>query len=140
MSQHGLAYSGVPPDRIAEAEREAWYTSDATIETFATDPATASHSADPASGGDPGGMDYARYTTDLVVDPRMRENHRKWIEELGPWAGGLRSIDTMDEAMEATTAFTGLQRPQGVAVHNPTQVTELGPEIFASNHKFRFNG
>jgi len=140
MSQRGLAQSGVDPDRIADAEREAWYAADANVEKFATDPSAANQSADPVIAGDVGGLDYTRYTTDLIVDPRMRENHRKWVEEMGPWSGALRNVDNLDEALEASTNFVGLQRPQAVPVYNPTQVTELGPDIFAGNHKFRFNG
>ena len=140
LSQRGLSQSGVDRDRIADAEREAWYAADADVEKFATDPAAASHTADSVIGGDSGGLDYVRYTTDMIVDPRMQENHRKWVEEMGPWSGALRNVDNLDEALESSTHFTGLQRPQAVPVYNPTQVTELGPEIFAGNHKFRFNG
>jgi hypothetical protein len=142
MSQRGLAQSGVDRDRIADAEREAWYSSGADVETFATDPSSGNYSADPSSSGDPSGMDYARYTTDSIVDPRMRENHRKWVEEMGPWSGSLRpnDVDDMNEALEASTHFSGLRRPQQVPVDNPTQVTELGPEHYSGNGKFRFNG
>lgn len=141
LSQRGLAQSGVDPDRIAEAEREAWYASDASTDAFASDPAMASGRADDATfGGAAEGMDYSRYTTDQVVDPRMRENHRKWVEEMGPWSGSTRNIDNLDEAMEASSHFLGLRRPQMVPVDNPTQVTELGPEHYAGNAKFNFRG
>jgi len=92
------------------------------------------------AGNGSGGMDYNTYIADLVVDPRTRDNHHRWVEEMRPWSGTAAMVDDMDEAMEATTHFTGLRRPQPIAIHNPLQLTERDTSTFISNARFNFKG
>jgi hypothetical protein len=135
----------IKPDRIAEAEREAWYAAaeaeaDATGGYFDAEGAT-TPSAETFQGSAPrASMDYQGYITDLIVDPRTRENHSQWVEEMKPWSGTAMTVDNLDEAMEATTDFIGLRRPQMVAQFNPLQLTERDTYTFASNNKFNFRG
>jgi hypothetical protein len=130
------------PEQIAEAEREQWYaateanrsgsfntelTQDAQTDTMQY------HSAQPA-------IDYSGYITDLVVDPRTKDNHSRWVEEMKPWSGTAMMVDDLDEALEATTHFIGLRRPQAIVQYNPLQLTERDSYTFASNPKFNFKG
>jgi hypothetical protein len=56
-----------------------------------------------------------------------------------PWAGGAsRTIDSLDEAIEASTPFRGLRRPQAVAQYNPVFITESNPNTLIGNRKFNF--
>jgi hypothetical protein len=152
---HGLdryhrSGASIKPEMIAAAERDAWFTPDTPEEGGASegfDPgdtgmmATSATTADPSRSSDPKpSMDYGGYIADLIVDPRTRDNHAKWVEEMGPWSGGPMIVDNMDEAMEATTHFVGLRRPQPVAQYNPLQLTERDTMTFISNNKFNFRG
>jgi hypothetical protein len=142
---HGLdayhrAGAHLKPEDIAEAERGQWYaateadhsgqfntelTQDTTSDTMQY------HSASPAG-------DYGSYITDLIVDPRTKDNHRRWVEEMKPWSGAPMKVDDLD--VEPTIDFIGLRRPQAVVVYNPTSLTEIGPEDLISNAKFNFRG
>ena len=128
------------PEDIANAEREQWYgeTSRAGIQTY-----------DPSAGADIAGdavqyhtaapaMDYGTFITDLVIDPRTKENHAKWVSEMQPWSGTAMMVDDLDEAQEATTDFIGLRRPQPVAVYNPVSLTERDTMTFIGNKRFNF--
>jgi hypothetical protein len=137
---HAGAY--MTPEQISEAEREQWYSaSDAdnsgTFNTELTQDAQTDtmqyHSSEPA-------IDYNSQIVDLVVDPRTRENHNRWVEEMKPWSGTAMTVDDMDEAMEATVDFIGLQRPLGCAQYNPFQVTERDPYTFSANRVVNFRG
>jgi hypothetical protein len=122
-----------PPPRnheaAHEAERAAWLASGGD------------GAFDSASGAPPGGEYSEVVARDLVVDERMRENHRRWVAEMKPWSGTSTTVDDLNEALEASTHFVGLRRPQGgVPVENPLQLTEQGPETFARNARFNFRG
>lgn len=115
------------PDAIAAAEREAWFEEGADSDPQA-----------PAPGHD---HDFAAYTLGLVADARMLENQKRWVEEMKPWAGTARRVDDMAEALEASTHFLGLRRPQAVAVPGyGLQVTEQDSATFAANPAFNFRG
>jgi hypothetical protein len=89
--------------------------------------------------GSIGDMDFNSYITDQVADPKVRENHKKWVNEIKPWAGtAARTNDDMSEAMEASVHFVGLRRPQAVKQYNPHQVTEVDESTFTGNKKFNF--
>lgn len=89
--------------------------------------------------GSIGDMDFNSYITDQVADPKVRENHKKWVNEIKPWAGtATRTNDDMREAMEASVHFVGLRRPQAVKQYNPHQVTEVDESTFTGNKKFNF--
>jgi hypothetical protein len=93
-----------------------------------------------AIAADAEGPDYSGYLTDLVTDPRTRETHQQWVEEMKPWSGTAITIDDMDEAMEASTDFIGLRRPQAAPQYNPYFVTEKDPNTFGKNPRFAFQG
>jgi len=155
-----LAYGGVPPweipgmlDRyhqsgaeikpedITAAEQNAW-TSSLTSDSIAeyntehafdsSQDATGYHQKSPVA--------YDDLITESVLDPRSVENHKKWAESMMPWSGTSTSPDTLDEALEATTSFIGLRRPQPIAQYNALQVTERDTYTFLGNHKFNFQG
>jgi hypothetical protein len=128
------------PEAVAEAERELW---NAALEadnagSFNSEVAQ-DVSADTMqyhSAAPPG--DYDSYITDLVVDPRTRDNHRKWVEEMKPWSGTAMTVDDLD--LEPTVDFIGLRRPQAVAQYNPLQLTEIDSGDLISNPRFNFRG
>ncbi len=134
--------ASIRPEELAQAEREAWYNAVSADRTgsfnteLAHDPqsdAMQYHTAQPA-------LDYDSFITDLVVDPRTRENHRRWVEEMQPWSGTAMMVDDMEEAMEASTDFIGLRRPQSVVQYNPLQLTERDASTFVHNPRFNFRG
>ena len=129
-------------EQISEAERGQWLAATEANSTGAFNTELAQdtqtdtmqyHSAQPS-------MDYGGYITDLIADPRTRENHARFAADMKPFSGGALKVDDLDEAMEASTHFHGLRRPQAVVQHNPHQVTEIGSSILASNAKFNFKG
>jgi hypothetical protein len=85
-------------------------------------------------------VEYNEMITNTVLGARARENHAMWAESMIPWAGVSTSPDTLDEALEATTNFIGLRRPQPIAQYNALQVTERDTMTFLGNHKFNFQG
>ena len=143
MRQQGMRQpEELRPEQIAEAEREQWLAATEADHTGSYDPELSQdmqsdtmqyHTAQPS-------IDYSGYITDLVADPRTRENHQRWAEEMKPWSGTAMTVDNMDEAMEASTDFIGLRRPQSIGQNNPLQLTERDGNTFSSNAKFNFKG
>jgi hypothetical protein len=85
-------------------------------------------------------IDYGSMITDLVVDPRTRDNHRQWVNEMKGWAG-TSTIKIDDLQDEDYLPFTGLRRPQaGVGQYNPMQITQVDDGMLARNAKFNFKG
>jgi hypothetical protein len=134
--------ASIRPEELAQAEREAWYDAVSADRTgafnteLAHDPQSdvlQYHTAQPA-------LDYDSFITDLVLDPRARENQRRWVEEMQPWSGTAMMVDDMEEAMEASTDFIGLRRPQAIVQYNPLQLTERDANTFVHNPKFNFRG
>jgi len=128
------------PEQIAEAEREQWFAATETDNSgsfnteLAQDPTSDTmqyHTPSPA-------LDYDSFITDLVVDPRTRDNHRRWVEEMKPWSGTAMKVDDLD--MENYIDFQGLRRPQAVVQYNPLQLTEIDTYDLAKNKKFNFRG
>jgi hypothetical protein len=148
---HGLdryhqSGASVTPDMIAEAERDEWYA--ATPADNAGQMNT-DLIQDPGSSSDPqregfhcanNNLDYGAYVTDLIVDPRTKDNHRRWVEEMQPWSGTAMTVDDLEEAQEADLDFIGLRRPQPVAQYNPMQLTEVTTMNLIGNKKFNFQG
>lgn len=137
--------ANLKPEDISKAERTAWFMSGELGHTSfdneqVFDPAAAITTWHATKEGMNGGMDYGSYITDLISDPRTRENHGRWVDEMKPWSGTSQKVDTLDEAMEATLNFQGLRRPQPVAQYNPMMLTEVDADILAVNKKFNFQG
>lgn len=130
------------PEDLMAAERTAWAVtmeremsapfntekmtdiSSDTMQAFETSPA----------------IDYQTMITDIVVDPRTRENHRQWIDEMTGWSGTTTmKVDILEP--ELYLNWTGLRMPQaGVGQYNPLQLTEVDDTDLAKNRDFRFQG
>lgn len=130
----------ITPENVAEAEREQWFSAlDADqAGQFNTELGREGftdtmqyHQAAPA-------IDYGSYITDLVVDPRTRDNHNRWVEEMKPWSGVAMKVDSLD--MENYVDFQGLRRPQAVVQYNPLQLTEIDTFDLSVNRPFNFMG
>lgn len=142
LSAYNRAGAYLTPELLNNAERAQWFSATARDNsgTFNTelggDKASDTlqyHQSEP-------GLDYNSYVTDMVLDPRTRLNHQHWAREMAPYSGTAMMVDDMDEALEATTSFTGLRRPQAVAQDNPWQLTERDANTFIGNTKFNFRG
>jgi hypothetical protein len=140
LDRYHRAGAHIKPEDIAEVERDKWYAGlDACgtgqFNTEAVHDASADtmqyHCASPA-------IDYGSFITDLVSDPRTRDNHRRWVEEMKPWSGTAMKVDDLD--VEPTIDFIGLRRPQAVVQYNPLQLTEIDTYDLASNKRFDFQG
>ena len=82
--------------------------------------------------------DYGSYVTNLIVDPRTQDNHSKWVDEMKPWSGTARKVDTLE--VENYVDFRGLRRPQAVVQHNPMMLTEVDSHDLSKHNKFNFQG
>jgi len=130
----------IKPELIAEAERQDWYSATDADSVGAFNPESGRegftdvmqpHTPEPK-------MDYDGYVTDLIADPRMRDNQRRWVEEMKPWSGTPRAVDKLE--MDVYVPFVGLQRPQAVVQYNPMMLTEIDSGDLAVNKPFRFTG
>jgi hypothetical protein len=138
LDRYHRAGANLTPEMVAEAEREQWFAANGGREGFNPEP-----SDDPgadmmqyhAAAPD---IDYNTYVTDLIADPRLRENQRRWVEEMKPWAGTAMTVDNLD--LEPYVDFTGLRRPQAVVQFNPLQLTEVDASDLSVNAPFRFKG
>jgi hypothetical protein len=84
--------------------------------------------------------DYSKYLDSLVIDDRTMQNHLKWANEMAPWSGTARGIDTMDEPMANAISFVGLRRPQPISQSSDSLfITEIGAKDLINNPKFNFN-
>ena len=63
-----------------------------------------------------------------------------WCQARLAESGTATTVDTVDEAMEASISFVGLQRPRPVAQHNALQLTEIDYTHLMGNSDFRFTG
>lgn len=141
-SKYFQSASMVKPEDISSSERSMWFAA-AEKDRIApynfekmTDPGTdllQSHETALA-------LDYNSIITDLVVDPRTRENHEMWVNEMKGWSG-TTTMKVDDLEMENYINFTGLARPQaGVTIYNPMMLTEIDNSDLARNKAFHFNG
>ena len=127
----------VKPEQIAAAERSAFYAPTVAAGAGTFNPERAHEGFTDTDDNVPG-IDYDSYITDLVVDPRTRDNHRKWVEEMKPWSGVAMKVDNLE--MDNYVDFIGLRRPQAVVQYNPMQLTEIDTNDLSSNSKFNFRG
>ena len=142
LDRYHRSGASMKPEMIAEAEREQWYAAAGTDQAghfnteLVQDPAKETfqyHTPNQA-------IDYGSYITDLIVDPRTKDNHERWVEEMKPWSGTAMAVDDLEEAQEATVDFIGLRRPQAVVQYNPLQLTERDTYTLSGNAKFNFKG
>ncbi len=135
----GAGHPPLDPEGTAERDRADWLAAGeadgiAGYDTEALDSASDAlryHQTAPA-------INYGKYVSDVALDARTEANHRAWVAEMKPWSGSLRGIDTLDEALEASTNFVGLRRPQSVAQRDPFFITEKDSSTYAKNPKFNF--
>jgi hypothetical protein len=128
------------PQELSAAERAAWFSAAGTDHASSGGEHTTEGFTDTSAHVTPqnDGMNYGDYVTDLVTDPRTRDNHRRWVEEMQPWSGVARKVDTLE--MDNYVDFIGLRRPQAVVQYNPMQLTEIDTSDLAVNPKFNFRG
>lgn len=141
MMAYVRGQSQATPEDIMTAERTAWLAAsegaaagrfDVERMTNMADDTLQCHTSAPA-------MDYVSMVTDLITDPRLQENHGKWVQEMVPFNKTWIKIDDLE--MENYLDFQGLQRPQaGVGVYNPMMLTEIDDSDLARNHRFNFQG
>ena len=85
-------------------------------------------------------VEYNEVLTTTVLGAREQDNHKTWVDSMLPWAGTAATVDTLDEAQEASVNFVGLRRPQPIAQYNALQVTENDTYTYLGNSKFNFLG
>lgn len=99
--EHGRAPASVmTPQRLAAAELTAWGDDSdkpgSGYERFTPQlgaPAPAKHE-----------RNWNELVTDLAIDPRTREQHKQWVNEVGPFSQGSFSVDNLDEAVAVNAA------------------------------------
>ena len=129
----------VTPEDISQAEQEQWLVSHMSGNNDPQNDTLFGNSL-PSSTHIPGG-DYSSYITNLVADPRVMENQKKWSDEMFPWSGTAFSPDDGDEMAANSLSFTGLRRPQAVAQSSAAMfITEIDAPSIINNPKFNFNG
>jgi hypothetical protein len=81
-------------------------------------------------------FDNNAYILDQIVDERILQNHKEWVEEVTPWAGTASMVGASDFNAGDYISFQGLRRPRGVAQVNPWQITEVTEYDLADNKPF----
>jgi hypothetical protein len=140
IDRYHRSSANIKPSDIAAAEREQWYpacTAD-SAGPFNTELAHDCASDTLQAHTPQESMNYGEYVTDLIADPRLRDNQRRWVEEMKPWSGTAMKVDDLD--LGDYVNFTGLRRPQPTAVLNPMQLNWLDPADLATNPAFNFRG
>jgi hypothetical protein len=145
LAAHHQSGAATSPENIAEAERELWFAATESantggFDTFAGQNAASDtmqyHESAP-------GIDYSEYITDLVVDDRTKDNHKKWAKEMQPWSGTTMKVDDMDEALAMSTHRVGIGAfaLRAPVQYNPTQLTEIDGHLNQQHTTpFRFTG
>lgn len=131
--------SYISPERVAEAERNAWapYSATATPHYDVRKGTYAGNDLVQQMGHYQEG-DWAQQLSDLALDPRTREQHNQWVDEVGPFSQTAFSVDNLDEAVamaqprQGITAFRSLAPAQS---SSSLFVTELGPDDHAEHFK-----
>lgn len=133
------------PQDVSKAEQEAWFAASDTsghagnynVEEGFSPGSDLSQYHGPAPS-----MDYdGTYLTDLVISPRMRANHNQWVEEMKPWSGVSKTVDTLEvENYQPRTGITAFRMP-APPQYNPMQLTEVDQNDHLRGGKpFRFQG
>ena len=142
MEAYYRSQAMITPEEMMSAERAMWVqaadqdrTAPYNVERMSepADDTMQAHSTAPA-------LNYQDMITDLVVDPRTRENHGLWVNEMKGWSGTTTmKVDTFEP--ELYLNWQGLRMPQaGVGQYNPMQLTEVDDSMLARNHRFNFQG
>jgi hypothetical protein len=148
IPQLARAKAQATPEELHRAERAAWFSKrDSRRAHFDTERMMGVEGLISQDHETAPEINWQDGLVDLVADRRMRENQAKWNEEMQPFSSTWLKVDTIDEA-----AVHGLGGPGnavglyafsrgGPQVHNPWQLTEVGPDDFsAMRTTFRFNG
>ncbi len=147
MAEYYRRGSHITPEALEEAQRAAWYTSlpqgasrdfDVTKSFYPGDDHMQYHQGGTA-------MDYGEHLTNLALDQRTHENHRRWVEEVLPWSQTSLKVDDLDEAVYMSTrnghGITTFRNDTPAQGPNTLFITEADPYLFAAHSKtFRFSG
>lgn len=128
------------PDDLTQAQRNAWFeiTSNGENSQFNPECPDTQH----MSGSS---LNYQDALVDLVADPRMRQQHSNWSNEVAPKSQTAMRVDDMDEA-SAMSSYNGhglytFRHAAPCQSDNKLFVTEEDPESFAKHTtKFTFGG
>lgn len=98
---HGRAAASVmTPQRLAAAELTAWGDD-------SEQPGSGYERFTPQIGGPAPPKreeNWNELVTNLAIDPRTREQHKQWVNEVGPYSQGSFSPDNLDEAVAVNAA------------------------------------
>lgn len=141
IAAYRRSQADVSPEDIMHAERAAWGVA---AEADHRAPFNTEKMFDQAADtmqhfeGAPA-IDYQTMVQDLVIDPRTRENHNQWVEEMAGWTGTTTmKVDSFEPQLYLN--WQGLRMPQaGVGQYNPLQLTEVDDSMLAVNKPFHFN-
>jgi hypothetical protein len=135
------------PEQLYKAERASWFAARDARKSAGWDPEKGTEIGDQIQhehATEPG-LDWQDSLIDLIADPRLRENQRKWNAEMDPFNSTWLKVDDSDEI---TMYGLGIPR-QGIAyamgsapppVYNPFFLTELDPTLASVVKPFRFQG
>jgi hypothetical protein len=128
------------PTRLAAAEQQAWAPYSSTSGPPAFDMKKGSYSGSDLTqqlgGVDEG--DWSAQIADLAIDKRTKEQHRQWVDEVGPFSQGAFSVDNLDEAVAMSQHRVGMRAFQALTPAQSKctlQVTELDADAHAAQFK-----
>jgi hypothetical protein len=121
----------LPEGKLACAERQAWapHNEGTNVEFDPHKGSYAGHDLTQQLGQYQQG-DWCEQLSNMAIDPRTQENHRKWAHEVAPHSQGAMVVDNMDEAVVMSQARQGIR--DSFAFHTPAQssrthqITEVG--------------
>lgn len=86
------------------------------------------------------GLEYKDWVTAQAVDPQVMKNHSEFVKDRldkGQWTGRTYTPEVRQELEGSDTVpWMGLRRPQHVAVHDPTQVTDGNENSYTNTPTF----
>lgn len=136
QSRNGVYMS---PERLAHAEQQAWapYSADAVAHY---DVRKGSYPGTDLVQqlGHYGESDWGQQLTDIALDKRTKEQHRQWVNEVGPFSQGAFSVDNLDEAVAMSSHRQGIRAFQALTPAQSSctlQVTELDADAHAKHFK-----
>lgn len=129
-----------PTDTTLTASSESRLMAE-NLEYFDGKPGTTeTHSTGSSFAGT--GLDYVDYVAKNAIDPASISSHAEFVRDRFKHSdtqnatGRTWSPDSHDSY--DPIPWQGLRRPQGVAVHNPTQVPDVDYSLYSSRNKLVF--
>lgn len=120
----------LPEGKLACAERQAWapHNEGTNVEFDPHKGAYAGNDLTQQLGQYQQG-DWCEQLSNLAIDPRTQENHRKWAHEVAPHSQGAMTVDNLDEAVVMSQARQGIRAfefPTPAQSSRTHQITEVG--------------